>query len=177
MHHDGAGAVLRFDLLDVLFDDIVGFVPRDAFPLVFAAVFAGALHGIDDAVGMVHVLDQIEARGVQAPLVDRMLLVPLDLDEVALCVDRQLHAPSDRMLARRRPGAGPEDGGAIILNAFPFLFHRHNAPLASCAWNSPCNSNRASTFHSWTRRSIGSSGHRPYHDPYELSKARSYEAR
>ena len=128
VQNDGAGAVLRLDLLDVLLDDVVGFVPRDAFPLVLAAILMGALHGVHDAVGMVHVLHQVQHLAVQAAAVNGMVLVSFHLQKVAVRIHRVLDTPPDGMFARRRPGTTLDSDGAIVIDALPLVRLCHTTP-------------------------------------------------
>ena len=76
-----------------------------------------ALQGMDDAARIVHVVLERQATHAQAALGDLLVLVALDLDELALLVDVQLEAASDRMAPRRRPGSRAGDGAAVLLKA------------------------------------------------------------
>lgn len=66
-------------------DFVIGLVPADALPGVLAAL-ARAAHGIEDAVGIVDGLDEVKASRAQAPVIEGILGVTLDLDELAVLV-------------------------------------------------------------------------------------------
>ncbi len=116
--HDAFIAVLCRDAAVVLLDDVEGLVPRAALPFVgLSAMLRVALQGMDDAARIVHVVLERQATHAQAALGDLLVLVALDLDELALLVDVQLEAASDRMAPRRRPGSRAGDGAAVLLEA------------------------------------------------------------
>ena len=105
-HHHRLAAVFRLQLFGARHDLVDGLVPRDAVPFVQPAVFPRALHGVDDAVGMVHVFGQGEATHAQASLRDGMLLVAFHFHQLAVH-HVQLDAAPHRVATRRRPGARP----------------------------------------------------------------------
>ena len=113
-HADGLGAVLLGDLLGVLGDEVGGLVPSALLPLVLAAVLAGALQRVRDAVGVVDVLRQRQAARAERPLGDGVLRVALHLHHLAV-LDVHLQTAPHRMASRRRPRAGPEDGLLALL--------------------------------------------------------------
>ena len=113
-HADGLGAVLLRDLQGGVSHQIGRLVPRTLLPLVQATVFAGALHRVDDAVGMVDVLRQRQAARTQRTLGDGVLGVAFDLDHLAV-LHMHLQSASHGMASRRRPSARPKDGFLAFL--------------------------------------------------------------
>ena len=109
------GTVLLADALVVLLDDSERLVPRALDPRVFlAAISAIALHRLDDASGAVHVILERDAPRAKTALGDRMVLVALDVNELAVLVNVELEAAADRMASRRRPGAGTGNGHVVV---------------------------------------------------------------
>ena len=106
------GAVSVHDALELAHDDVVGLVPRAFHELVLAAVGAVALHGLDQAVLMVHVVGDAEAAAAQAPLVVGVLRVALHLHQLAV-----LHVGQDaaHVVASRRAARGAADHGHAVL--------------------------------------------------------------
>ena len=128
VYDDGARTPFFLDLGDVRHNDIPCLVPRDTFPLVFPPVFMGTLHGVEKAVGMIHVFHQVEHLAIQSTAVNRMGLVSFDLQQVAFCIHRVLHAPPDGMLARGRPRAASNRCGPIFVDMLPFVGMCHYEP-------------------------------------------------
>ena len=102
--HHGLGTVLVLDGIELALYDVVGFVPAHALPLVLAAVGAGALHRVGEAVLVVHDLGHVEAAHAQAPLGHRVLGVALHLHELAVLVGVHQHA-APQVASRPRPRA------------------------------------------------------------------------
>ena len=104
---DRLAAELVTDLRELLIDDVVGLFPRDAGPLIrFAAIFGVALHRVEQTIGMVDGLGNVEAAHAETTLVVRVLLVAFDLDELAgllVGVDDDAAAV---VATRRRPCGG-----------------------------------------------------------------------
>ncbi len=98
------GAELFLVRQKLLGDQIVGFVPGDALPSVFTAILGLALHGVDHAVFVVGGLHQIEAPYAQAPLVEGVVRIALDLDELAVLVGVHEKTAAE-MAAGPRPSA------------------------------------------------------------------------
>ena len=119
-HTDGLGTVLLRDLQGGVGHQVGRLVPRALLPLVQATVFAGPLHRVDDAVGMVDVLRQRQTARAQRALRDGMLRIAFDLDHLAV-FHMHLQATSHGMASRRRPSTRPKDG----LLAFLPLSLRH----------------------------------------------------
>ena len=112
---DRLGTVLLADALVVLLDDRERLVPRALDPRVFlAAISAVALHRLDDAGGAVHVILERDAPRAKTALGDRMVLVALDVNELAVLVNVEFKAAANRMASRRRPGAGTGDGHVVV---------------------------------------------------------------
>ena len=80
---DGFGTVLLLCLNEFVGNEVDGFVPGDALPLVFAA-FADAEHGIFVAVGIVKRLDAGKAFGAHSPLAHGRIGVAFQLDHPAV---------------------------------------------------------------------------------------------
>ena len=100
------------DALEVLNDDVVGLVPGDALELVFAAVLAGALHRVLQALGAVHVIRNAQAAAAQTTLVVRVLGVTLDLNKLAVLDVGQDAANVVATRCRTRRAA--DDGHAVL---------------------------------------------------------------
>ena len=81
---DGLGTIFVLEVLHLLGDGVVCLVPGDTLPLVLAAVLAGALHGIQDAVWVIDVIAHRQATDAEATARNRMVLVALDAHELAV---------------------------------------------------------------------------------------------
>ena len=111
---DLVGAVGVGDALELLDDDVICLVPRNLDELVLAPVLAGALHGIRQAVLVVHQLGHVQAAHAQTALRERVLGVALHLDQLAVRIGVQQDT-APQVTARTRPGASARDG------VFPLL--------------------------------------------------------
>ena len=113
-HQDGLAAqALVVDLfLDVGGDHVDGLIPRDALPLVLAAL-ARALHGVLQAVVAFHHLDHVEAAHAQLAVGIGVERVAFDLGELAVLGVEQ-HAAG---IVAPRGGVvvGTGDGIAVFL--------------------------------------------------------------
>ena len=117
-HDDALAPVLRRDAVVLALDDVKRLVPRNLLPRVrVAAVLRVALHGMQQAGGVVHVVLERDAPRAQAALGDRVVLVAFHPHELPLAVHVQLEAASNRVTPRRRPGARARDGQAVFLVA------------------------------------------------------------
>ena len=119
--HDGFGAVVLLDSVDVLFDEVERGVPGGFPPGVLAAVGAIAHQGVQDAVFVVDHFFQGKASWAQSPLGDGMLGVAFDLDELSVLHGEDQPA-TDRMAARGRPSARARRDDAVLLHS-PVLAH------------------------------------------------------
>ena len=117
-------------------EDVERLVPRDALPLVLAAVFLGAFHGVFDAVGMIQKLAHIEAASTQTPLADGMVGIAFDLHKVALFVGVDEHAAANRMAPWRRPATRSRANEIPFFHP-PFFIHRHRTLLSFPPSNDP----------------------------------------
>ncbi len=116
VEHDRLGARLGLDRVELLLDRRVGFVPRDALPLVcLAAVLGVALQGVQHAVGMVHRLLERDAACAQAALVVGAFLVALHVVEPARLLVGVHHDAAAVMAAGSRPGARARGYQAVLL--------------------------------------------------------------
>ena len=117
-HDDALAPVLRRDAVVFALDDVERLVPRYLLPcLGVAAVLRVALHGMQQAGRVVHVVLERDAPRAQAALRHRVVLVALHPHELPLAVHVQLETASDRVTSRRRPGARARDGQAVLLVA------------------------------------------------------------
>ena len=114
---DGFGTILVLEVLYLLGDGVIRLVPRDTLPLVLAAVLASALHGIQDAIGIVDVIADGQATDAEAAVCDGMVLIALDAHELVVGVHIGLDTASGRMTSRRRPCATTGDGEAVFFEA------------------------------------------------------------
>lgn len=97
---DGLGAVLVDDLAHLGFDQIERLVPRNALPLVLAAVLGMrlvdapglALHGVLQAIGMRVDLLGGERLHAQDAVVHRVVLVAFDSHDLVVVVNREDNA-------------------------------------------------------------------------------------
>ena len=113
--HDAFVAVFGRDAAVVLLYDVERLVPRALLPLVgLPAVFRVALHGMDDAAGIVHVVFEREAAHAQAALGDLLVFVTLYLHELAFVIDVEFQATPHRMASRRRPRGRAGDSAAVL---------------------------------------------------------------
>ena len=119
-NQDGLGTILVLEVLHLLGDGVICLVPGDALPLVLAAVLAGALHGIQDAIRIVDVVADGQAADTEAAVGDGVVLIALDAHELTIGVHVGLDAASGRMASRRRPRATAGDGEAVFFEA-PWL--------------------------------------------------------
>ena len=144
----GLHAVGGLVVVVLFLDDGVCLVHGDLFPLVLAAVFVGAFHGMDDAVGVIHLLEHVHATHAQTPLRDRLVLVAFHLDQLAV-FDVKLQAARHRMAPRRRPCAGAGNGHAVFLFPAPRLaqivFELHGISSRTLLKNSTCGNSRFET--------------------------------
>ena len=129
---DGVAAVGHGDATEFLVAGFQRLVPRDALPLA-APALAGALHGVQDAVGVeLHLLEGQAPRAQRAAVV-RVVRVALALDELAgLLVGVHQHAAA-LVAARRAPhrGAGDHHAVLLVLEGLRMLPARvHLLPLA-----------------------------------------------
>ena len=109
---DGVAAVGLPDVLDARLDLVVGLVPRDALPLVLAAL-ARTAQGVLHAVGMVHRLVERQALDAQLAVRARIQRVAFHaLDPAVLRVDEDA---ARRMASRRRVMVRTRDGVAVLL--------------------------------------------------------------
>ena len=115
---DRFGAVVGPDGAHLRLDLVVGLVPRDALPLVLAAL-AGTAHRVLHAVGVVDGLGHVEAAHAKAPVVIGRLRVAFDLDELALLVGVEQERAAV-VAAGPRPVRRARDGQVALLVA-PFL--------------------------------------------------------
>lgn len=116
-HEDDAAlpAVFFGDTVVVFLDDGDGLVPRDALPCVgIAAFFRVALHRVDDARRIVHVITQGEAAHAEPSLRDWAVLIALHVDDLAIGVRVNLQAAARRVTARRRPGRQAGYGESVF---------------------------------------------------------------
>ena len=112
---DRLGAVLGLYPVEVLFDDVVGFIPADLLPLVsLPAELTGAFHGVQQAPLVLDDLGHRKAAHAQPPLVVRVLGVALNLDQVPLFVGVAQHAAAV-MASRRRPCVAARDSEIALL--------------------------------------------------------------
>ena len=118
--HHGFGAVFLLDGVQLGFRNVVGLFPRDALPLVFAAILAGAFHGMGQAVLVVHDLGHVEAAHAQAALREGVFGVAFHLHQLAVRVGVQQHTAS-QVASRTRPGASARDREIALLIAPRFL--------------------------------------------------------
>ena len=81
---DLVGAVSVGDALELLDDDVICLVPRNLDEFVLAPVLAGALHGMEQTVLVIHVIRYAQAPAAQTTLVVRVFGVALDFDELAV---------------------------------------------------------------------------------------------
>ena len=115
-HGHALGAVGVAEVVALLLDQGIGLIPCDALPLVvLAAVLRIALHRIDHAARVVHVVLERQAPGAQAALRDGVVLVALHMVEAPLRIDVELQAASYRMAARRRPHGRAHDSEVPVL--------------------------------------------------------------
>ena len=113
--HDDRSASVRFlEIPNLFLDEIECLVPADALPLVFPAVFVGALHGILQAVFCIHGLNDIEASHAQGSAAVPVGGVAFDLLELALFVYVGQYAAAV-MASRRRPLRSAVDGIVALL--------------------------------------------------------------
>ena len=90
---DRLGAVFFLYSVELFGDELVRLIPADALPFVLlTAELAGALHGMQQAVGVLQNLGQVQAAHAQAALVERVLQVAFDLHELAVLVRVHQHA-------------------------------------------------------------------------------------
>jgi len=77
----GVGGVRRLHLVQVLRDDVIGFIPRDRLELAFASLTDTAKGGLDSVLP-VYIVPQTGALGTQLAIIQRMpgcSLYPNDL--------------------------------------------------------------------------------------------------
>ena len=132
---DALDAIIGFHLVTPVLDGGECLVPRDALPLVGqATVFLRALHRVDDAAGVVHVVLQSGAPGAQTTLGDGVVLVALDVVDLAIGIHVDLKAAAYRVAPGGRPHGSADDGKPILL-IFPRLskivLEFHTAPSSS----------------------------------------------
>ena len=114
---DGLSAVVLLVVGDLLGDGIVSLVPSDALPLVQTAVLAGTLHRIQNTIRVIDIVTNGKAADAETTVGDRMVLVALDLDELAVSIDVGLNAAASGMAARRRPSTTAGDSQTIFFEA------------------------------------------------------------
>ena len=113
---DALTAIGLGDAVILSLDDVEGLFPAALLPRIsVTAILRVTLHGMDDTCGVVDVILQGDAPGAQTALGDRVVLVALDLDQLALVVDVELQAAAYRMASGRRPGARARYGEAVLL--------------------------------------------------------------
>ena len=127
--HGVRGSGLLDNLVVVLLDEVVRFIPGDALPCVLAAVLRIALHRVDDALGMILELGHVQAFDAQTPLRDGVALVAFDVDELSV-LDVEDGATCRAMAARRRPHIRANVVVVIGTDSiFPF-WNLHSIPLS-----------------------------------------------
>lgn len=127
---DRFGSVLLADLDEFAGYEVYRLIPTDALPFVLAAILRIALHGVEQAVFVVHDLRQIQAAHAQAPLVEGVLGIALHLHQACrLCRRRARRrsqggsqGPSTRCHALR---CIPPPGTAMVFRARPLCNSVH----------------------------------------------------
>ena len=114
---DGLGAVLFGHLARLFGDDGVRLVHGDLFPLVLAAL-SHATKRVQDAVGMVHRFQHVQATHAQTAVVHGRARVALDFHQLVILGVEQ-HVAS-LVTARSRPLAAARDRQVPLL-PLPFL--------------------------------------------------------
>ena len=117
---DGLGAVGVLEVANLLADGVESLIPRGALPLHLATILVGTLHRVDDALGSVGVLAKGEVHSVNAAVGDRVVVVTLDADQLAV-LDDDLDAVSNGMRSRRGPSVGAGNDGAVAHVDAPLL--------------------------------------------------------
>ena len=105
-HEDrhGLATVLLGELLPVVHDEVESLVPAAALPRVgVAALGLVALHRVDYAARVVHVVLERQASRAEATVGDGVVLVTLDVVHAAVLVDVDLDAASNGMASRGAP--------------------------------------------------------------------------
>ena len=105
-HEDrhGLATVLLGEFLPVVHDEVERLIPAAALPRVGVAAFGlVALHRVDDAARIVHVILERQASRAEATMRDGVVLVTLDVVHAAVLVDVDLDAASNWMAPRGAP--------------------------------------------------------------------------
>ena len=84
--HDRLGAVLLLHVHELLGDEVVRLIPCDALPFILAAVFASALHRVEQAIFVIGHLGCVNAAHAQASLGPRIFRVAFAFHELAVLV-------------------------------------------------------------------------------------------
>ena len=106
--HHGLGAVLLLHVHELLGDEVVGLVPRDALPLVEPTVLRVALHGELQAFLVMRHLGHVQAAHAQPAVRPRVFRVAFALDQLAVGVGVHDHAAA-QVTPRSRPSAATRD--------------------------------------------------------------------
>ena len=116
--HAALATVLLGDAVVVLLDDGHGLIPGAALPRIGIAALLGiALHRVDDAGGIVHVVHEREAAHAETSLRNRVILIALDLDDTILAIGVDLQSAARGMTSRSRPRGQTRDGESVLLKA------------------------------------------------------------
>ena len=121
---DGLMTVGLPEVTDLVDDRLDGLVPRDTLPLIFTTILNRTLHRVDDAVRMMRVLAESEVQRIDATQGNRVVVVTLDADELAI-LGNNLDAVSYGVGSRRRPGVAASDYGTVLKFGTPLLGISH----------------------------------------------------
>jgi hypothetical protein len=112
----GLGPVFLFEVVHPLFNEIIGFIPGDLFPLVLSPL-ADPLQGVPETVGVVNIIFYGQRPGAESAVVVRMVGVPLHFDQLpVLNVEKNSASPV---------AAGPGGPGDGFHNFFPVVVWFH----------------------------------------------------
>ncbi|EHL08160.1 hypothetical protein HMPREF0322_01147 [Desulfitobacterium hafniense DP7] len=108
---DGVDAPFFRTGLIIFHDDVVGLIPGNALPLVFAAL-ADPFHGILDPIGMIEIFLHGQAADAKTAFGDGVIRVALHFLKLAI-FNENTQAATHPVTARGRPGIRTIDFGAV----------------------------------------------------------------